>query len=149
MRTMWRVLPALALLAVAAGPASAQKDKGFPVGGPGGGGGLLRLLEVPDVQKDLKLSDEQLKKINDLLQKQKQKFKELLKDVKGKEVFEKMKELTEAGQKAAMEMLTEPQKTRLKQLEFQTRGARAFVDPQVVKDLELTDEQVGKIRTYM
>jgi len=146
MKTVWRVLPALALLAAAVGPAWAQKDKGgFP---PIGlfGSGSLSLLENADVQKDLKLSDDQVKKITELGAKQRAAIAEIFKDLKGKEAFDKMMELTKANQKAIGDILNAKQNERLKQLELQQRGPRACLDRKVAKDLGLSAEQTTKVR---
>jgi hypothetical protein len=150
MRTVWRVLPALALLAAAASPTTAQKkDKGvFPPIGLFGSGSLT-LLENADVQKDLKLSDDQVKKITELAAKQKAAIAEIFKDLKGKEAFDKMMELTKANQKVIGDVLNAKQNERLKQLELQQRGPRAFADPKIAKDLGLSDEQTTKVREIL
>src|SRR5438552_2681011 len=96
----------------------------------------LILVENKDIQKDLKLSDEQVKKLADLSRKQ----AEGLKGVGVQEV-EKRKKVEEATRKELSEILEAGQAARLKQLELQQRGANVFLDPQMVRELALTKEQ--------
>src|SRR5437588_5150965 len=122
----------LALAGLLASPAAAQV-----IIQPGG---LLQnpllLVENKDAQKDLQLSEEQVKSIAVLSKQQ----VEGLKGVGHLEV-EKRKKVFEATQKGLSEVLTPVQTKRVKQLELQQRGANVFQDPQVVKDLALTREQ--------
>ena len=66
-----RTLLALTMAAILAVPALAQR----PPGGPGGFGGMMgrggdvAMLQSPDVQKELKITDEQKKKITAFQQK--------------------------------------------------------------------------------
>ncbi len=106
------------------------------------GGGQLRLLENADVQKDLKLSEDQVKKVGALAQKQ----KDALKDLKGKDRFAKMKELAESTKKSLGDLLTANQMNRLGQLELQQKGARAFLDKKIAENLGLKEEQTTKIK---
>jgi hypothetical protein len=114
------VITGVALLCV--GLTSGQQPKGK--GGFGGFGGFGRgqldpaaLLRLETVQKELKLSDEQIKKVD------------------------------EAVLKALGEVLDPDQMKRLKQIHLQTRGTRAFSDPKVQEQLKFTAEQKDSIKT--
>lgn len=56
------------------------------------------------------------------------------------------KEFNDDATKALGEVLKPEQVKRLKQIELQQRGSRAFVDEEVQKALKLTDEQKEKIK---
>ena len=100
----------------------------------------LVLVENKDVQKELKLSDDQVKSLA-VLSRQ---YTEGLKGL-GFQDLEKRKKVVESTQKGLSEVLQDVQTRRLKQLEWQQRGASAFLDPQLAKDLSLTTEQQGAI----
>lgn len=106
----------------------------------------LGLVENPDVQKDLKLSDEQAKKLIEL-------SREYTGSIRGlgfqQADLEKRKKANEAASKGLAIALDAAQIRRLKQLELQQRGAGVFNDPQVTKDLELTNVQRGLILTAL
>src|SRR5205823_3882351 len=74
----------------------------------------LILAENKEVQKDLQLSDEQLKKLAGLSAKQAEGLKGL-----GFQDFEKRKQVLESSRKALGELLDAAQAKRLKQLELQ------------------------------
>ncbi len=115
MRTLCQVVLILGLAAVVLAPAVSQEGR-RPFGQPGGGD-PGRILLDPAVQKELKLTDEQLKK-----------YQELMK-------------------KALADALTPEQAKRLKQIQLQQRGAEAFSDPEVATALKLTEDQKEKIQT--
>jgi hypothetical protein len=119
----------IALAGALAAPASAQ-IRIQPFANP------LALLDAKDVQLDLKLTDDQVKKVVELNRKQAEGLKGI-----GFQEVEKRKKVLEASQKALNELLTAEQARRLKQLGLQQRGPAVFQDPQVVKDLALTHEQ--------
>jgi Spy/CpxP family protein refolding chaperone len=136
-----------------AGPALAQRGQGR--GGFGGGfGGPGFLLQNPSVQKELKLSDDQIKKITDANQSVRDKYKdefEAVAKLEGDERREKGQELrkkmTDETNKTLAEILKPEQNKRLKEITLQQEGARAFNDPEVQKALNLTDDQKEKIKT--
>src|SRR5437762_1150898 len=77
-----RAVLALSLLAagsaMAQGPGGGFRGGGFPGGGPPGrGGGAGMLLNVPEVQTELKLTNDQKAKIADLGQQAQQAFQEI------------------------------------------------------------------------
>jgi hypothetical protein len=104
----------------------------------------LLLVENRDVQIDLNLSDDQLASFADLAKKYADSVRGL-----GFPELDKRKKANEAAQKRLGELLTPMQAKRLKQLEIQQRGAGVLADPQVVKDLAITNEQRGDIITIL
>ncbi len=119
MRVMGRSILALAGAFVVVGLVGGQQP--FPFGG-GGGGGLtdpLALLRNPSVKKELDLKDEQLEKLPD------------------------------AVHKALAEVLNPKQQKRLRQIELQQRGVQAFLDARIQKELKISDEQKGSIKTVL
>jgi hypothetical protein len=150
------VVAAVAVLLAA--PAQAQRQgqgRGqFGFGGPGGGG-PMQLLQNPGVQKELKLSEEQIEKVNKIGQEMRAKMKEAFagfQDLSQEERREKMQEFQKTmaaeNKKALGEIgLNEEQSKRLKQIELQTRGYMVYADPEVQKTLGFTDEQKEKLKT--
>ncbi len=101
------------------------------------------LLRNKDVQKDINLSTEDQKKINDAVEDQQNAYKNL-KNLKGKDRFKKIREISQATNKALQGVannLNEKQKARLKQLQWQIRGPRT-----AAKELGITKEQQAKFR---
>jgi hypothetical protein len=154
MRTMVRALVGFGLVALLAGPALAQgQGRGF---GMMGGGGLAMLLGNASVQKELKLSEEQITKAKETAEKIGAEAREKrsgLQDLSQEERREKMtaitNELNEATLKEAGAYLKPEQITRLKQVSYHQRGARSFTDPEVVKKLNITDAQKSDIQAIL
>jgi hypothetical protein len=149
MRTLCTSLLGLGLVALIAGPAAAQGQRGFGarMGSYGG------LLANESVQKELKLDDKQLDKAKELSEKlgEKQRdMREALQGLEGDERLAKQRELTREINAMAMkemgEFLKPEQVTRLKQISYQQRGAQAFDDDEVSQKLNLTDAQKNDIR---
>lgn len=111
---------------------------------PGGGfgGGSLFLLTQKSVQDELKMSDEQVKKVTELQEKQ----RESLKGVAKEDRKAKFEEMAKESQKQVAEILKPEQNKRFKQISLQQRGSRAFADPEVAEALKITDEQKEKIK---
>jgi Spy/CpxP family protein refolding chaperone len=150
MRTLGKIVLVVGVAALAI-PALAQRG---PFGGGMGGGGIGFLATNKSVQKELKLTDDQVKKIdaaikeiNDKHQDDRAKIRELDQS----ERFEKMQELnktiSEEQTKELKGILDEKQMKRLKQIQLQQRGPMAFNDEAVQKDLKITDDQKDKIKT--
>jgi hypothetical protein len=155
MRTIFRTLVGLSLVALVAGPAAAQgQGRGF---GRGGMGGLAGLLGNASVQKELKLDDAQTTKAKETSEKisadSREKFTALGQDLSQEERREKMTaighEMNEATLKAIGEYLKPEQVTRLKQISYQQRGASAFADAEVAKKLNITDAQKTDIQAIV
>jgi Spy/CpxP family protein refolding chaperone len=94
-----------------------------PAGGRQGQGmiGPAMLLRIEKVQEDLKLTAEQKEKLQGL--------------ARGPE-----------AEKQVAEILTPEQTKRLHQIRLQVAGPAALGDPEVVKALEITEEQQAKLR---
>jgi len=145
-RPLGRLALTFGALALLAAPASAQQGRG----GFGFGGGSMILL-APNVQKDLKLSDEQVGKIQDTLQEVREKHADDfagLRDLSPEERQEKMSALnkTIGGELKKALALSPEQSKRFDQISLQSRGIMAFSDPAVAGKLKLTDEQKSKVR---
>jgi hypothetical protein len=125
---------------------------------PGGGGlGITnQVLTNTALQEDLKITDAQKEKLKvaadkaaALSAKQKDAFKGADKE-KFKEIFSEFQKesaaVREANAKIIEETLTADQKARIKQIERQVAGVRAFSQDEVVADLKLNDTQKTKIK---
>jgi Spy/CpxP family protein refolding chaperone len=132
------------LAAGLAAPALAQRPGGF--GGFGGPGFLLR---NESVQKELKLTGEQKDKLKTALEKVREDHKDDLakaQDLSQEERQKLFRTIGEETNKAVAGILDANQVKRLHQIERQQQGARAFANPEVQKELKLTDEQKDKIK---
>src|SRR5262249_38519459 len=140
----WKMGLACGIAALMAIPAAAQP-------GPGGrGGGLGMLLRNKSVQQELKLNDDQVKKLDAALTKVRDAHKDefdKLRDMKEDERTAFFKKLNEENMKAASDTLNADQIKRLKQIQVQQDGLRAFSDADVQKALNLKDDQKDKIKT--
>lgn len=134
---------------------SAVRAQG-PGGGRGMGGGSL--LSNKGVQKELKLTDEQIEKADkaatELREKMMEKFAEL-RELEGDERQEKMaslqKEMAAASKKVSDEILKPEQAKRLEQITmqfgFQNGGAQYLASNTEIADkLKITDEQKNKLK---
>lgn len=160
-----RWLAALTIAALVTGTALAQPPEGGGGRrggrGPGGpGGGMMRpggLLLSEDVQKELGLTDDQVKKVKEAVQKVRDKHQEEFSSLQGmdEETRTKRMELARTANKEIMESLGDvlkpEQAKRLKQIMLQARlqmpGGMVFNDPEVQSELKLTDDQKEKIKT--
>jgi hypothetical protein len=105
------------------------------------------------VQKELKLSDEQVKKAEEALKRIREKHKtelaaarELPED-EGREKIEILtKTIIKEQMKAISDILSDEQVKRLKQVSLQALGELAFNDPEIQNDLRLTDDQKQRIK---
>jgi hypothetical protein len=162
MRTLCRMVLALGVLALVVylAPAQQQRQRGGGRGGFGRGG-LSGLLNMKEVQQELKLSDEQVDKAKKVAQDVQMKHQEdfqKLQDVPREDRFAKMAEIQ--GQvrdetiKDLSDVLKPDQIKRLKQLVIQQQanspfggGPRVFLSPDVEKKLKLTDKQKDDLKT--
>ena len=135
--------------------------------GPGffGGPGQMRmpasmLLMMPEVQTELKVTDEQKTKMDEIrtdVQKDVQAaFSgidfQAIRDMSQEERDKKMAELRTKGEELGKQVdakiekvLDADQMKRLKQLQLQREGAAAFSRPEVATQLKLTDDQKKKL----
>jgi Spy/CpxP family protein refolding chaperone len=121
----------------------------------GGGFGIGGLLKNKSVQKEIKLTDEQVAKVDDVVKqvqaKHNEEFKAAQKIEDQQERREKFGELQKIQSQDILkdlgDVLKPDQLKRFKQIELQVQGTRAFQDPEVQKELNLTDDQKDKIKT--
>jgi Spy/CpxP family protein refolding chaperone len=144
MRRLGECILVLAVATLATAPVAAQRQ-GRGGGGPGFGGPLM-LLTQKSVQDELKVTADQVQKIQDLQAKQRE-SSQGLRDLSREERRQKMQEMAKANEQALAGILNPEQSKRLQQISLQLRGAAAFADPKVADALNLTDEQKQKIQT--
>jgi Spy/CpxP family protein refolding chaperone len=131
-----------------------------PVGALGRPEGSVRtdaiLLMYENVQKELKLTEEQVLKAKEAFQttrKQHQADFEKLRTVgveeRGPKAIELMKLVSDETMMKLKGVLTHEQLKRLSQLRLQVQGPGAFENDRVVKELKLTAEQQEKVKTIL
>ncbi|HWB11524.1 MAG TPA: hypothetical protein VG826_20000 [Pirellulales bacterium] len=112
---------------------------------------------MPEVRKELSVSDEQGKEIDDVLAAQRESrggfnFQELqnLSDDEREKRMDEMRKKGEEAEKTAQEKLDKilkpEQLTRLNQLALQLQGTRALARPDIAKQIGLSQEQQDKIQ---
>jgi len=147
MRSFGKLVLTLGALALLASPAWAQGRGGF-------GGGGAAFLAAPNVQKDLKLTDDQIKKVQDTLTEIREKHQgdfATLKDASPDERQAKMAKLNETVSDEVKKALsfTAEQSKRFDQISLQARGVQAFASPTVAEKLKLTNDQTSKVREIL
>jgi Spy/CpxP family protein refolding chaperone len=151
MQRLGRISLVLAVVAMASSSARAQEQQRRQRGGFGGGfgGGVVFLLDQKSVQDELKLSDEQIKKVKALSEKQRESFRGQRgqRGQRDEETRKKMEEARRAADKTVAEILKPEQLKRVKQISLQQQGARALSNPEVESALKLTDAQISKIKS--
>jgi hypothetical protein len=143
MRKIRSWLMAMSLVALIAARGRAQQPNcerwGRIMGPP-----PLMLLAQKSVQEELKLSDEQVKKVSEALAGQRAEHAKL-KELPREEREKKWAEMFGASWKLTKEIVTCEQGQRLRQISWQQQGALAFANPKVAEALHLSDEQKAKI----
>jgi len=144
MRIFGKAALTLGILSLLACPAWAQGRGGF-------GGGGAGFLAAPNVQKDLKLTDAQVGKVQETLQAVREKHQDeyaALRDASPEERRTKSATLGKAVVEEVKQALTlsADQATRFDQIALQARGTQAFADPAVAAKLNLTADQKAKTR---
>jgi Spy/CpxP family protein refolding chaperone len=151
---------AIALLTMAALAWAANLQAQGPGGGRGRGmgrgmmgGGSLMLLQNEKVQKELDLDADQKEKIQALVKEQQEEFaanRESMRDLSPEERMTKMRESMEKTQKKVDGILLPKQAERVKQISLQmqlsTMPGMVLANPDVVKELGLTEDQQSKIK---
>jgi Spy/CpxP family protein refolding chaperone len=146
MKTFGKMILAFGVVALMAAPSWAQ-GRGF--GGGGGGGAML--LSNKGVQQEIKVTDEQAKKLDafaqDMMEKNRERFSGL-RDLSADERRAKMQDLTKTMnaeiKKGLVDILKPEQTKRFEQIQLQTMGYNAFNMPNVQEGLKLTAEQKTK-----
>jgi len=134
-----------------------QPPPGTGRGGPGRGGDpILRLLGLPEVQKELELMDDQttkLKAVDEEYRQRAQKEFAGLRDLpedqrraKFTELADKRKAWNEEALKKVQEILLPHQFDRLHEISVQVRGTSALADPKVQEQLGLSEQQKAKLQ---
>jgi Spy/CpxP family protein refolding chaperone len=140
---------AAAVVAIAVSPALAQEQQRQPLDGYGSGV-LLLIHTQKSVQEELKLSDEQVKKVTELWEQatKRPNFQGLSR----KEIQQKLAERNKAVYEAVAKILDAKQHKRAKQIalqrELKKQHGLSFTlnNKEVAKALEITDEQKDKLR---
>jgi gas vesicle protein len=134
----------LSALALLASPAWAQSRGG------GGGGGAAGFLMAPNVQKDLNLTDAQVKKVQETLREIRESHQgdyTALRDASPDVRREKMATLNETVSdevKKALSFSAEQSK-RFDQICLQAHELQAFANPTIQEKLKVTSDQKSKI----
>ncbi|MGA2255214.1 MAG: hypothetical protein ABSG53_11170, partial [Thermoguttaceae bacterium] len=134
-------------------------------GGPGFFGGMGMpagmLLAMPEVQKEIAITDAQKPQVEELRSQTQKDLQEArsgvdfqaLRDMSQEERTKTLTELrtktTEISKQSDAKLekvLDEKQMKRLKELQIQREGAAAFARPEIVAKLALTDDQKAKIK---
>ena len=157
MRRVGTVILTLGLALALAVPALAQQQRQRGQRGQFGGrgqGGVGMLAENESVQKELNIDKDQADKVKEAVDKVRDSHKDdfaKLQDLGQDERRAKSQELnrtvSEETLKALADVLKPEQLNRLKQIELQQAGDRAFTRPDVQKALNLTDDQKEQIKT--
>lgn len=141
-----RKIAVLLLVVALAAPAMAQEKK--KRGGFGGRGfGFSRpamLLNNPDVQKDLGLTDAQKETITAFREKQTELFRGF-QDMSNEERQEAFKKIQTDSEKLVKDLKPE-QQTRLKQLQVQQAGVNLFVNPEAATRMGFSEADANKIK---
>ncbi|HZO91897.1 MAG TPA: hypothetical protein VFB38_26505 [Chthonomonadaceae bacterium] len=139
-----------ALLLASFGAASAQRGQGRRGGMMGmmGRGGAFMLLRNKSVQDELKLTPQQIEKLDAKQQELRQAMRDQFQNPSNdpEERRSRMTRIQEMQQKAIADILDSKQLTRFKQIELQQEGPAALTRKDVADQLNLTDEQRNQVR---
>jgi hypothetical protein len=141
------VVAAVAVLTVTAF-GQGQGRGGFGMFGRGGVQQGAMLLNRPDVQNDLKLTDDQKTKLQEVRTGMRDKMRSAFQDAGGDQakMQEAMKAVMEDINKQTNAILTADQQKRLKEIGIQLAGNSAATLEDVQSQLMLTDDQKSKIK---
>jgi Spy/CpxP family protein refolding chaperone len=142
------------LLSADAALAQGRGGRGGTRGG-GFGGNAATLVANPQVQKELKLTDEQVALVKDMQQAASQGGgqrgrgnNQNLTDAEQKERREQAEKRNQERTAKVTALLTDDQNTRLKQIQLWIQGAARLADnADAAKALALTDDQKGALKT--
>lgn len=145
---MARTLKGTLALCLALGLSSIALGQGQPRPPSKDSSLLGPFLSNPDVQKELKMSDEQISKLKDAVSKVAEKYKADIANfqrLSPEEMQKKTKAFTEENNKAIAGVLDAKQWKRFKQLQWQASRNLAILDPDLQKELKMSDEQKKKV----
>lgn len=149
MKSLRNLVVFVAALALAS-TALAQRGQGGMrmMGGQDSAG--LNLLQRKDVQTDLGITDDQKSKLETAQTNMRDKAREMFQSGGGggdrEAMMANLKKLTEEMTKEVSGILTKEQMTRLKEINVQVSGNGIILNPDIQKELGLTDDQKSKIK---
>ena len=154
MKLVMRMILVVAMVVASLGTVSAQRQ-----GGGGGGGFVPSAYGVvgtsEDLQKELKISDEQKTKLKEAMEPINKKRLKLVPrgqggqqqtDEQRKERTEKMAKLTDETKAAVGTVLNAEQAKRLGQIDYQMMGMAAYSNAEVQKKMSFTDAQKETVK---
>jgi len=139
----------VALVATVALTSTALAQRGGGGFGMRGGGGGIGMLRTPEVQTELKLTDEQKTKVTALsekLQSERRGQGQNFQDLSAEERQKMMADRRAAEDKQLGEILNADQMKRYHQLQLQQTGMMAVTQKDVADQLNLTADQKTKIQ---
>jgi Spy/CpxP family protein refolding chaperone len=143
MRTFGKSILALGVLCLFASQAHAQQ-RGF------GMGGGLQLYMNSGVQKEIKLTEDQVSKVREIVTDIRGKYQDKLQEARDAQDREKSMKLNQEmmadAKKAMAEVLKPEQVKRFTEIQMQQMNVMAFQNPEVQKKIALTDDQKEKIK---
>jgi hypothetical protein len=117
--------------------------------------GILGLLQRQEVQKELKLDEDQIAKVSEAAQELNKHRRDTAAEFRGlqgeerrkkaSEIREKITKKTEEVNKKVRDALKPEQSQRLEQIALQVQGMRALRTKEIIKQLKITKEQQAKI----
>ena len=113
-------------------------------GGMGGGINASMLLTQKSVQEELKMTDDQIAKVDKVGKDLRTKYADDLKDKDKRQ--ETMKKMNDERTKALADVLKPEQTKRLKQIEVQLGGLNALAKEDVATTLKLSDKQKSDLK---
>ena len=161
-RLVMGMLVCLAVVAMCSTSAMAQRRGGRRGGGFGFGGGFGRgggmnpttmlTWGNEQLQKELKITDEQKEKLKTIGEEARAAgggfggFRDLSEEERAKRMEEMRKRVEETNKKVEA-LLTPEQLARLRGIYLQIGGTAALTDPEIVKELKLSDDTVKQLKT--
>lgn len=161
LRTPAIVLGAVVFAALSVGQGGGHQGRGFGGGFGGGRGNLIGLLRRTDVQTDLQITPDQKTKLDDLMTSMRGQRgnrgdnagqagqgggtppTQAEMDARRAEMESRRAE----QQKQVNAILTQSQLGRLKEISIQLRGNMAVMDPDIQKQIDLSSDQIAKIKS--
>lgn len=114
--------------------------------------GVLALASEPAVAKELGLSEEVLKQLNELIGKREDEVGTLVlnlpKDLPQADKDAKMAEFASESESQGLKLLTAEQQTKLQQIRIRRLGPVALLEKAIGEKVAITDRQRGQLNTY-
>lgn len=114
--------------------------------------GVLAVLTDPPTASELRLSEEQLEKLQALIKQHENKALEIAGQLRTLEPAERRvrsKEILRALESGAFALLNDNQRQRAEQLRLQQVGLAAALEPEIAQALQATEEQIAKVQTLV